>query len=153
MAKRLVSMRANYGHTFQLYEENVHIPFLIAAAGLMSGQMRSAQVVSLVDTAPTIIDLVGLATPTNYQGHSMLDAEPRMAFFFADYSLGLVGLRDGNNKLIHELGSSRSKLYDLRTDPQEKRDLSQDNAEQVRWYAANLRNWSQSQKKLLQAGK
>jgi arylsulfatase A-like enzyme len=128
------------------------VPFLIAAPGLISGQVRSGQVVSLIDTAPTIIDLVGLASPANYQGRSMLDPEPRMAFFFADYSLGLAGLRDGDTKFIHELDSGRSKLYNLRTDPREKNDLSQQNAERVRWYASNLRSWSQAQKKLLQSG-
>jgi arylsulfatase A-like enzyme len=40
----------NFGHTFQVYEENVRVPFLIAAPGVMSNQMRTSQIVSLVDT-------------------------------------------------------------------------------------------------------
>ena len=63
----------NYGHTFFLYDENIHVPFLIAAPGLMRGQQRIHKVVSLVDTAPTILDLMGIRRPNNYQGRGMLD--------------------------------------------------------------------------------
>src|SRR6185295_1280725 len=87
----------NFGHTFQVYEENVRVPFLIAAPGLMSAQVRTSQIVSLVDTA--------------------LTSDARMAFFYADYSLRLLGLRDGNLKYIHELDSSRSRIFDLASDP------------------------------------
>ena len=47
-----------------------------------------------------------------------------MALFCTDYSLGLLGLRDGRWKLIHELESGRSRLYDLEDDPEEREDLA-----------------------------
>src|SRR5439155_26711168 len=53
----------NYGHTFFVYDENVHVPFLVAAPGLLEGQTRSRRVVSLVDTAPTVLDLIGVRAP------------------------------------------------------------------------------------------
>ena len=114
----------NYGHTFLLYDENVHVPFLIAAPGLMRGQQRVRKVVSLVDTAPTVLALLGIPPPANYQGATMLDATPRMALFFADYSLGLLGLRDGPWKFVYELNSGRAKLFDLDRDPAEISDVS-----------------------------
>jgi hypothetical protein len=40
----------NYGHTFFVYDENVRVPFIVAAPGLMHGQSRVRKVVSLVDT-------------------------------------------------------------------------------------------------------
>jgi arylsulfatase A-like enzyme len=143
----------NYGHTFHIYDENVRVPFVIAAPGLISSQVRSRQVVSLIDTAPTMLDVIGFAAPANYQGRSMLDSQPRMAFFFADYSLGLLGLRDGPKKFIHELESGRSRLFDLDKDPHERIDLSEQHAEQTLWYEANLRNWSQIQKHRITAAK
>ena len=151
----------NYGHTFHLYDENVHVPLLIAAPDLITRQIRSRRIVSLIDVAPTLVDLTGLAalaglaglsgvrapeTSQAYQGRSMLDGEPRMALFFADYSLGLLGLRDGSRKFIYELDSGRSRLFDVETDPLEKTDLSHDDAARARWYAENLRNWSAAQK-------
>ena len=81
----------NFGHTFQLYEENVRVPFLIAAPGLIPRQSHTRRVVSLIDTAPTILDLLGLPEDDAYQGTSALSSGPLMALFFADYSLGLLG--------------------------------------------------------------
>ena len=116
--------RGNYGHTFQLYEENVHVPFLIAAPGLVTHQIRIGGVVSLLDTAPTLLDLVGIPRPDSYEGHSVLEDDRRPAFFFTDYSLRLAGLRDGSMKLIHDLDSGRSRLFDLERDPGELRNVA-----------------------------
>jgi hypothetical protein len=143
----------NYGHTFHLYDENVRVPFIVAAPGLVSHQVRSADAVSLVDTAPTVLDFVGLPVPDSYQGRSMLGAERRPARFFADYSLSLLGLRDGRWKFIYELDSGRSKLFDLETDPNERVNLADRHAEQTRAYAEDLRQWGAVQKHLLQAAR
>jgi arylsulfatase A-like enzyme len=137
----------NYGHTFFLYEENIRVPFVIAAPGLIGSQVRASQVVSLVDAAPTILDLLGIAPPESYQGRSVLDAEPRMALFSADYSLGLLGLRDGEYKYIYELESGRSRLFHLGLDPKERTDISGTNAERAEWYHQTVRGWSSAQKR------
>ena len=81
----------------------------------------------------------------------MLDGAPRMALFFADYSVGLLGLRDGPRKFIYELDSGRSRLLDLEKDPQEKMDLSSRYTGDARWYTQDLRSWSAAQKHLLGA--
>jgi len=136
----------NFGHTFQLYEENVRVPLLVSAPGIIPRQVRSRRVVSLIDTAPTLLDLLGVPASASYQGHSALDREPRMALFFADYSLGLLGLRDARFKYIYELDSDRSRLFDLESDPEETRDLADRHAEEVRWYRDRVRGWSAAQK-------
>jgi glucan phosphoethanolaminetransferase (alkaline phosphatase superfamily) len=137
----------NYGHTFLLYDENVHVPFLIAAPALMPGQQRVRKVVSLVDTAPTVLALLGIPPPANYQGATMLDATPRMALFFADYSLGLLGLRDGPWKFVYELNSKRVKLFDLDHDPGELSDISAHYPAQISWYSQTVRAWSSAQQR------
>ncbi|HET9308163.1 MAG TPA: sulfatase-like hydrolase/transferase [Candidatus Sulfotelmatobacter sp.] len=136
----------NYGHTFFLYDENIHVPFLIAAPGLLRAQERVRKVVSLVDTAPTVLDLMGIAPPKNYQGRTMLDAAPRMALFFADYSLGLLGLRDGRWKFVYEIGSGRAQLFDLERDPKEMSDVSAREAARASWYGQVVRGWCNAQK-------
>jgi glucan phosphoethanolaminetransferase (alkaline phosphatase superfamily) len=137
--------KGNYGHTFLLYDENVHVPFLIAAPGRLRGQERVHKVVSLVDIAPTILALTGISPPPNYQGASMLDATPRMALFFTDYSLGLLGLRDGPWKFIYEIESGRAKLFDLERDPREMSDLSMREAPRASWYSDAVRGWCSAQ--------
>jgi glucan phosphoethanolaminetransferase (alkaline phosphatase superfamily) len=142
----------NYGHTFFLYDENIHVPFLIAAPGLMRGQQRVRKVVSLVDAAPTILDLVGIPSPAGYQGRTMLDGTPRMALFFADYSLGLLGLRDRPWKFVYEIDSGRAKLFDLDRDPREASDVSAREAARASWYARVVRGWSSAQKSYIARG-
>jgi arylsulfatase A-like enzyme len=138
--------QGNYGHTFLLYDENVHVPFLIAAPGLMRQPERVRKVVSLVDTAPTILALTGIPPPPNYQGRTMLDSVPRTALFFADYSLGLLGLRDGPWKFIYEIESGRTKLFDLDRDPRELSDLAPREPARASQYSQLVRNWCRAQK-------
>jgi arylsulfatase A-like enzyme len=135
----------NFGHTLFIYEENVRVPLLVAAPGLIE-EARIRRVASLVDVAPTVLDLLGLPTPDDYLGRSLLSAEPRMALFCTDYSLGLVGLRDGRWKMIHELDSGRSQLFDLDADPDEKCDLSGAMAERTAVYREHLLRWAAAQK-------
>jgi arylsulfatase A-like enzyme len=143
----------NYGHTFQLYEENIHVPLLIAAPGLIERQIRTRQVVSLIDTAPGVLDLIGAAGSARHQGRSFLQPAPRLALFFADYSLGLLGLRDGPSKFIYELETKRSRLFDLTRDPGETRDLAAQEPARSRWYAQNLGAWTAAQRAWLLAAK
>jgi hypothetical protein len=136
----------NYGHTLFLYEENVRVPLLVAAPGLIEEPVRVGRVASLVDLAPTVLDLLGLPIPADYQGKSLLSTESRMALFCTDYSLGLLGLRDGRWKMIHELDSGRSQLFDLLTDPEEKSDLSEQMRERTAVYRDHLLRWAAAQK-------
>jgi lipoteichoic acid synthase len=139
----------NYGHTFQLYDENVRVPYLIAAPGVLSRSVRARRVVSLLDTAPTVLDLLGLPIPRVYQGSSMLERRSRMALFFTDYSLALVGLRDGPRKFIHDLRSGRSRLFQIDNDPDETVDLSARYTDESRRYAETLQGWAASQRQTL----
>ncbi len=130
----------NYGHSLALYEENVRVPFMISGPHISPA--RIGRTVSLLDVAPTVLDLLGRPQPSEFSGSSVLEARPRMALFFADYSLGLLGLRDGCNKFIHELEAKRSKLYDVCSDPREQQNLSAAHRAEVRTYEQRLRQWS-----------
>ena len=139
----------NYGHTFFLYEENVHVPLVIAMPGMVREEIRTTTVTSLVDIAPTVLDLLGLPPQSVLQGESAINGKPRMALFFADYSLGLLGLRDGRYKYIYDLGSGRSRMFDLVSDPRETRDVSREHPKVVEWYKARVQSWTEAQKSYL----
>jgi phosphoglycerol transferase MdoB-like AlkP superfamily enzyme len=141
--------QGNYGHTLFLYEENIRVPYLISMPGLITQQARIAKKISLIDTAPTILDLLGLPSPPDHQGRSALEGRPGMALFYTDYSLGLMGLRDGCWKYIYELDSERSKLFDLCQDAAELNDLSRSHPERVMAYRSLLKRWSEAQKALI----
>jgi glucan phosphoethanolaminetransferase (alkaline phosphatase superfamily) len=139
----------NYGHSLFLYEENIRVPYLIAAPGLITEQARITKTISLIDTAPTLLDLLGLPQPADYQGSSALGRKPAMALFYTDYSLGLLGLRDGCWKFIDEIESGRAKLFDLCRDADEMSDLSNTYPERVTAYRGLLKRWSAAQKALI----
>jgi glucan phosphoethanolaminetransferase (alkaline phosphatase superfamily) len=139
----------NFGHSFFLYEENIRVPYMIASPGLINRQVRVASTISLIDTAPTILDLLGLPSPADYQGKTALEGRPEMALFYTDYSLSLMGLRDGCWKYIYELESGRSKLFDICQDGAELNDLSGVHAERVTAYRSLLSRWSAAQKSLM----
>ena len=48
---------------------------MTAAPGLIRGATRVSRLASLIDTAPTILDWLGRASPTGYQGDSLLRRE------------------------------------------------------------------------------
>ncbi len=139
----------NHGHTLFLYEENIRVPLFVALPGVWREATRVQRTASLIDLAPTLLDLLGLTAPADYQGASLLEPRPRAALFFTDYSLPLAGLRDGRWKLIAELGSPRVKLFDLETDPQETRNVAAQHPERVTEWRRRLEEWTAAQKALV----
>ncbi|MCI0651399.1 MAG: sulfatase-like hydrolase/transferase, partial [Planctomycetes bacterium] len=138
----------NVGHVFYLYEENVRVPLLIAAPGIEGFARRVRGCASHVDLAPTLLDLLGIAAPPGFEGRTLLGPEPRLALFAADYSLALVGLRDGDWKFIGDPGGDHGELYDLAADPRETTNLSlrdSDHAARAALYRDHLAAWARAQ--------
>jgi len=136
----------NFAHTMFVYDENIRVPYLIAAPGTVGGQRRVQRLASTIDTAPTILDLLGLPAEALHQGTSLLGPESRMALFFTDYSIGWLGLADGCWKYLFEMDSSRSRLFDVCDDPGETRDRAREVPERVASYRARVREWAAAQK-------
>jgi hypothetical protein len=136
----------NGGHSMFIYDENVRVPYVIAAPGLFRKQIRAHSTASLIDTAPTVLDLLGLPVPEDFQGNSLLDANARMALFFTDYSLSLIGLYDSCWKYIYEIDSSHSHLFNACRDPQELVNLSSQETSRAETYRLHLKRWIAAQK-------
>src|SRR5262249_49752598 len=58
-------------HGSALYEESVRIPLLLAGADVPAGRVV-ADPVSIVDVAPTILDVLGLPPESRFEGRSLL---------------------------------------------------------------------------------
>jgi phosphoglycerol transferase MdoB-like AlkP superfamily enzyme len=136
----------NFAHTLYIYEENVQIPYVIAAPGALDAPIRVERLASVIDTAPTVLDLLGLPRQPGYQGSSLLDPESRMALFFTDYSLGWLGLRDGCWKYLFEIDARRSQLFDVCSDHDESRDRSVEFPDRVKAYRDRVEEWAAAQK-------
>jgi len=136
----------NFAHTFFINDENVRIPYLIAAPGAFRRQTRVDRVASVIDTAPTILDLLGIPPDPGHQGASLLPPADRMALFYTDYSIGWLGLADGCWKYLYEIDSRRSRLYDVCADPAEATDRSPEQPARTANYRARVTAWAAAQK-------
>src|SRR5579862_4442978 len=58
------------GHGGTLFDELIHVPLLVLVPGNQT-RVDVGEVVSLVDVAPTVLDLAELARPTSFEGHSL----------------------------------------------------------------------------------
>ena len=148
----------NFGHTLHLYDENLRVPLFIHLPGITDQKETPfpeplEQPGSIMDIAPTLLDLAGLPVPSEYQGHSLLrskseDSVPR---FLTDHTLEQVGLRHGPWKFIDESETGRAQLFDVVRDPEERTDLSSLHPDLVGRYRAHLRAWFYRQRLLITA--
>jgi arylsulfatase A-like enzyme len=145
--------QGNFGHTLRIYEENVRVPLVISAPGAVAGPVRVPGPASHLDVTPTVLDLVGLDPDPGHQGVSLLRGGREKVYFFADASLGLLGLRDGRWKYIHETDSGRSRLFDLDADPGEQTNLADDHPGRVDGYRREVVGWARAQRGLILAGR
>ena len=142
----LVIVTADHGEEFfehgkdihgkSLYEEVLHIPFLMSWPGRIPGGKAYHGIAGLVDIMPTILSLVGIDPPAGIQGLSfaaqLFDsniAMPKRKLFAqvvqSGFSLEMV--RDGRYKLIRQVSGPQKGLeefYDLVKDPLERTNIA-----------------------------
>jgi arylsulfatase A-like enzyme len=139
----------NFAHTMFINEENVRVPYLIAAPGVIPQQTRINRIASVVDTAPTILNLLGLPPNPAHQGMTLLAPAAQMALFYTDYSIGWLGLADGCWKYLYEIDTRRSRLYDVCVDPGETRDRAAAEPSRTAVYRDRVTSWAAAQKQLV----
>ncbi len=113
-----------YGHANRLYSENIHIPLLLLNPRLFKGEHDPA-VGGMVDIAPTILDVLGLSMPGNWQGQSLFSTQRSgRTYFLAPWSGATFGYRDADRKYLFEAVSGKYEVYDLKQDPAELHNLA-----------------------------
>jgi len=113
-------------HGSTVYEEQVRVPLIIVHPALKPRIVTAH--VSLIDMAPTLLDIFNIVAPAQYMGTSLLPALQggpihRAEPIFLDSQRRFVGMvfDDGTKLIMHESGTIA--LYDLQRDPQEKDNL------------------------------
>jgi len=117
-----------------LYDHSVRVPLVLSGPGIPQNQTSDA-LVYLSDIYATLFELIGEPLPDSVEGVSMVPAmhskksAPRDTLFTAyrDYQRAV---RDRRHKLIEYSVNRerRTQLFDLRADPWETHDLSDDPA-------------------------
>ncbi len=151
-------------HGLQLYEEAVRVPFIVRWPRAVPAGRRIAEPVELADLAPTITDLVGLGPFTSHRpldgrsiaaplrGAGELDAEHvvrmQRRFYASGTERGGIpvkgdkhAIRRGRWKYIEAKDEDSYELYDLTSDPGEKRNLAAEDGERKAELAKALHTW------------
>jgi arylsulfatase A-like enzyme len=138
-AHTLVVVVADHGEEFwehggsehgrTVYEEVISVPLIMRWPGHLPAGKRVAEVTRITDVAPTVLDLLEMPVPPQRDGDTLVPlvrgeaSAPRVALtenmLLAEER---VGLRTRDHQYIH-WEDGREEVYDLATDPQERRDL------------------------------
>ncbi len=123
-----------YKHAFELWEELTHVPLLILAPGAKAQTISERR--SLVDLAPTVLELMGISElPSSFMGRSLVaevygkespsNREPIILDLPEDTNNPeRHAIIEGDYKLIVNGPGVSYRLFNLVQDPDEKEDLS-----------------------------
>lgn len=111
------------GHRFTLYDEVVRIPLVIHGPGKANGGLEISRQASIIDIAPTILDLCGFETPGWMQGEPLLavkktETGPESEALL-ELDTGLKALRTNSYKLLFSRHLCRGIIFDLIRGPEE----------------------------------
>jgi arylsulfatase A-like enzyme len=128
-----------YFHGQNLTEEQIRVPLIVAIPG--QTPVVSDEEVGLLDIGPTLLDLVGVAKPSNLHGRSLMpiveggSLPPRPIFAellpstaTPDHEVTIV---DRGKKLLHKVSERRFELFDLTTDPKQLKNVADNPAYQT----------------------
>lgn len=125
-----------HGHT--LFDELLHVPLVVKGPGIEAGAVD--QPVSLLDVAPTVLDMLGLEA-SGMKGRSLValaggDASARTYFEGRPQAFGRPlyggerwGVIDGDQKYTTFNGGE--SIFDLAADPLERKDLQDNHPDKV----------------------
>ena len=132
----------------KLTEELIRVPLLMRVPGEKSGRVSNP--FSILDLAPTLLDVVGVPSPADFRGRSIWGQMRKGTFqekpvvsecvyecrnpFYPAGRIGprLLSVRLGRFKLALDFASGTDALYNLAEDPGETRPLNSDEAADVR---------------------
>jgi arylsulfatase A-like enzyme len=120
-----------------MYEGSMRVPMLAYGPGMIQGGIVIEELIQNIDVGPTILDLAGEKVPSHMDGRSfkgLLEGKKiawRDEVYYEYYwersfphTPTVHGVRTDRYKYIHYHGVwDIDELYDLQTDPDEKRNL------------------------------
>ncbi|MFW6170781.1 MAG: sulfatase [Planctomycetota bacterium] len=120
-----------------MYEESLKMPLIVKWPGVTTPGSRSQLMVQNLDYAQTLLDMAGADLPGDMQGESLVpllkgrppeDWRKSIYYHYYEYpSVHMVarhyGVRTERYKLIHFYQFDEWEFYDLKTDPDERRNL------------------------------
>ena len=147
-------MKVRYHHSASNYEETTHVPIILSLPGKLPEDVAVTERARTIDIAPTILDLEGLEPAPKMSGRTLThlarhepDGEPRVVL---SEGRGTHGLLVGNYRLLTREGKAEvvifgdkevsmpEELFDLTTDPGERKNLKRSQPEKAAEMKARL---------------
>lgn len=147
-----IGLRAGKGSA---YEGGVRVPLIVRWPGVTQpGSVSDTPVISN-DLYPTILEMAGVPDAPDHirDGESIVPilknpAATRQSPLFWHYphyhpggATPYSAIRDGDWRLVHFFEDDRVELYNLRDDPEERRDLAAEMPDRIRELKAKLEAW------------
>lgn len=133
-------------HGQQLWDVLLKTPLIIRAPGAQPARLGAAR--SQIDLAPTIVELMGLPRQEQHQGQSLLPElygapaaeRPVLLFELCEdvQNPGLRALIAGDEKLLVPNRAADERLFNLKSDPGEERDLAESQSARLRALAVRF---------------
>ncbi len=140
-----------FDHGLTLYDELIHVPFLVVVPGTPGGE-RIASQVSTIDLAPTLFDILGMSEArkdAEQLGRRSLvpylknPLTPGYDVFsetdYRDFTHKRSVRSSDGWKFIRTLETGKEELYDLGVDPGEKRNVIEVNEKKAEELRSELR--------------
>lgn len=135
-----------HGRSQKPNEELIHVPLIIRGPGIQKG-LSTDQVVSLLDISPTILDLLDIPEEIRHQGKSLLPVirgeKRREGVISESYVLGAnkktISYRTSEWKFIMDENGDDCELYNLQSDPKEKKNLYEKESERAKEFELKIR--------------
>lgn len=157
MSNTIVILSSDHGEIFShgyvahngefLYEPLIKIPLIIKIPWKTGGDVKHT-LVSQIDIAPTILDLINIPIPKWMEGRSLLpliegrDIEPREVFSMqlirnpvignVSITKGTIAVLRGEYKLISYIEKGELLLFNLKNDPYEQHNIADQRPEIVK---------------------
>jgi arylsulfatase A-like enzyme len=130
----------DWDHGYALYDEQMRVPLLVRWPDGRGAGRRVDQLVSLVDLMPTLAGIARVSLPKGLAGHDLgaLFSGRAVAgreMVFAEgvkWQPGVRAVRTRERKLMIDERSGAVRLYDVKSDPEERTNLAERESEQRR---------------------
>ncbi len=115
----------NFIHPNYLWDENLHIPFLLYIKGVTDTTPQTiTNPTTVLDVAPTLAALAGIEPEKSWSGNNMFEGKTSPVFIYTRAMNLHSGILDGNRKFFFNHVTGKNYYFDLQEDPLENRNLA-----------------------------
>ena len=137
-----------------LYDGGIKVPLMVKWKGNFQPKIDNESLVMLMDVFPTVLDITANKS-LNTSGKSFLPIlqnkeqwTDRTVFWHSSKARPVntgdtksSAIRKGNYKLINWYKESRTEMYNIATDPSERKDISKENSQLAEQLLKELNEW------------